>query len=199
MKICSKCKLEKDFTEFTKKTRTKDGFASQCKSCVSDYRSKNKQKRLEYNRNWLAKNPGYYKKYREENYETVRLNELRYLENNPEKREETLKKHVESNREIIKIRNLQWMKNNPGKVNAYTAKRRSKKLLATPDWLTVEMLDEIINLYILSKQKELETGIKHHVDHIVPLQGIGVCGLHVPWNLQVITAEENQKKGNKHE
>lgn len=199
MKVCSTCKLKKDFEFFTLRKSSKDGYCSQCKECVAKYRSINKEKRLEYNRQWLSNNPDYYKKYRKKNYESVRNNELRYLKNNPQKREETLNKYVNSNREIINIRNLQWMKNNPGKVNAITAKRRSKKLLATPEWLSTEMLQEIADIYILSKQKELETGIKHHVDHIVPLQGIDVCGLHVPWNLQVITAEENQKKGNKYE
>ena len=86
---------------------------------------------------------------------------------------------------------------NPDKINALTAKRRASKLQATPTWLTPEQHKQILEFYTEAKRLEQETGIKHHVDHIVPLQGLNVCGLHVPWNLQVITAEENVRKSNK--
>jgi len=93
--------------------------------------------------------------------------------------------------------NSNYRKNNAGKINAATAKRRAAKLLATPKWLTAEQLKEIEQFYILAKELETLNNVKYHVDHIVPLQGLNVSGLHVPWNLQVIKAHDNISKGNK--
>lgn len=82
-------------------------------------------------------------------------------------------------------------KKHPEKVRALEALRRALKLNATPPWLTNVHKDEIQQIY---KQAALDDG---HVDHIVPLQGKIVCGLHVPWNLQVLPKSENLKKYNK--
>jgi hypothetical protein len=71
-----------------------------------------------------------------------------------------------------------------------TAKRRAQKLKATPPWLTVAQLLEIEEFY-----RNRPAGF--HVDHIVPLQGENVRGLHVPWNLQYLPALENIKKSNR--
>ena len=76
------------------------------------------------------------------------------------------------------------------------ANRRASKLSATPAWLTGPQIAHIKRTYKLSHLMEDITGTKYHVDHIVPLKGKKVCGLHVPWNLQVIPAEDNLKKSN---
>ena len=86
---------------------------------------------------------------------------------------------------------------NPGTINARTALRRAIKLQATPFWLTKEQKREIRAFYIEAARLTKETGIKHQVDHIVPLQGKTVTGLHVPWNLQILTASQNAAKGNR--
>jgi 5-methylcytosine-specific restriction endonuclease McrA len=86
---------------------------------------------------------------------------------------------------------------NRPKLNAREAKRRSTKQNATPSWLTDSHRLQMLSVYELAKECEVLTGDKYHVDHIVPLQGETVCGLHVPWNLQVLPADINIAKGNR--
>ena len=74
--------------------------------------------------------------------------------------------------------------------------RNKQVARAKPAWLTEEhefMLEEI---YELRDLRSKLTGVVHHVDHIVPLRGQNCCGLHVPWNLQVIPAVDNLSKSN---
>jgi len=75
-----------------------------------------------------------------------------------------------------------------------SAKRRTQRLNARPKWVKDSWFEPI---YDLCAKVSKETGVKHHVDHIVPLQGKRVSGLDVPWNLQVLTAKENCSKSNK--
>jgi 5-methylcytosine-specific restriction endonuclease McrA len=107
------------------------------------------------------------------------------------------KQYRKENKYKLSEQKKHYTKLNPQKVNAKSAKRKAKKLQATPPWLTVEHFKSIERFYVISKEMELISGVKYHVDHVVPLQGDTACGLHVPWNLQVIEASENLSKNNK--
>jgi len=74
--------------------------------------------------------------------------------------------------------------------------RRSGLSKRTPEWAD---LKEIRRIYVECRRISQQTGVKHHVDHIIPLAGRTVSGLHVPGNLQIIPARENQAKLNHHE
>jgi hypothetical protein len=91
-----------------------------------------------------------------------------------------------------------WKEANKTQVLADNKVRRRKHRDATPPWLTRRQKSAICQLYQIAITMTQTTGEQYVVDHIVPLRGEAVCGLHVPWNLRVITQEENLKKSNKH-
>ena len=87
-----------------------------------------------------------------------------------------------------------WRKANPHKRNTINSRHRAAKLSATPVWANTSLIEDV---YREAQLKSTSTGIPHHVDHIVPLQSPLVCGLHVEFNLQVITGSENCSKNNR--
>ncbi len=90
-----------------------------------------------------------------------------------------------------------WWKANKGLARHYGAKRRAQELSASPSWLTAAHRAEIQAVYAQAVERALDTGMPHSVDHIIPLANPDVCGLHVPWNLQVLTKSDNSRKSNK--
>jgi len=82
-------------------------------------------------------------------------------------------------------------------VRADTSVRKRRHREATPKWLTAEERLRMRELYVQARKLTAVAGVRYVVDHIVPLRGETVCGLHVPWNLRVITQDENLKKSNK--
>lgn len=100
------------------------------------------------------------------------------------------KEWYESNKPRRRAASRAWVSSNRGRYRALLAKYHAFKLQATPPWLTPEQLEEIVKIY-----ETCPPG--YHVDHIVPLQGKTVRGLHVPWNLQHLPAIDNIRKGNR--
>jgi hypothetical protein len=101
------------------------------------------------------------------------------------------------NHENTKIVKKRWKKENAGNIRAATIKRRLSKIHRTPNWLTEDDHWLIKEIYDLASLRSKLTKIKWHVDHILPLQGKYISGLHVPSNLQVIPSTLNICKANK--
>lgn len=92
---------------------------------------------------------------------------------------------------------LAYKERNPDLYKELVSLRRRRFRSATPKWLSAGQKMEIRLKYRLAIELSRRTGERYVVDHIVPLQGEEVCGLHVPWNLEVVTQAENLKKSNK--
>lgn len=90
-----------------------------------------------------------------------------------------------------------WKATHKTQIRADTKARRRKHREATPPWLSRKQKTEIRQLYQIAITMSLTTGEQYVVDHIIPLRSDVVCGLHVPWNLRVVTSEENARKSNK--
>jgi hypothetical protein len=108
-------------------------------------------------------------------------------------------KWVAENRAKHNAKCNQWAKQNAAKVNARTARRYASKTQATPKWMSPDDYWVIEQAYELAALRTKMFGIPWEVDHIVPLRGKTVSGLHTPWNLQVVTQAENRRKSNSFE
>lgn len=126
-----------------------------------------------------------------------RKNSKHFREERAESAKNSSAKYRQKNRTKEYERWRLWVSKNIARNRSLKSKHRAKKADATPKWLTDTHCFEIYCMYQQSISLEQKTGVKHHVDHIVPLNGKNVSGLHVPWNLQVIPAKENLKKSNK--
>ena len=124
------------------------------------------------------------------------------------------KAYRQANRDKMEAKNRVWREANKDRVaaiqsaynkanrsarNSLAAAYRASKLNATPDWLTGTHKAHMKRTYALATLMTEATGVPYHVDHIVPLRGKDICGLHVPWNLQALRADLNHSKSNKYD
>lgn len=184
-KTCTKCGEDKPLTEYYKDKTKKMGVSPACKSCKSYY----DKCRHDKNRETLLK---YMKDYHWKNRDKILSRKKIYREENSEKIFEYRKENSASSKEY----QSEYYLRNKGKFQYKSALRRSNRLKATPPWLTPEQKALVENLYKFRANVSGVVGREYHVDHIVPLQSEVVCGLHVPWNLQVIPAKDNLSKSN---
>jgi len=178
----------------------------------------NKARRRATVKEWLANNPGksaeygarWRTKYPEKSASANRTwyanNKAKKLAANKRRREANLQKFLTRerasyarNKATALLKNANWRKRNAPAVAAHAAKRRSAKAERTPPWLSNSQHEEILKFYIDAARLTDDTGTVYHVDHIVPLRGKTVSGLHVPWNMQILIGTDNLKKSNRHE
>ena len=190
-KSCSKCKEIKPLDDFHKSIRVKSGYRNRCKTCTAidnkEYSKNNPDKVKD------SKKKHYDKKCNDPihgaGYRKIIANRAaKYRQDNPD--------YLINYNSLTKAKEQKskYKKNNPDKTNADAAKRRAAKLRRTVVWADKSKIQEF---YTKAQRLTKLYGLTYHVDHIVPLQGKNVSGLHVHNNLQVITASENASKGNK--
>ena len=165
--------------------------------------------KAEYNKAWRARNPAKIAGYRARNDWAAKnpgrhnalsrswtaANKQRSLDikrayriKNAEKVKAGQAAYVAGNLEKVRAAKRKWARSNPASCVAILAKRRARKLQATPTWA---------NQALIGATYERAHDLGLHVDHVLPLQGKLVCGLHVPFNLQLLTPEQNNAKGNR--
>ncbi len=188
-KACTKCGIEKSADRFTADKRRKSGLQAHCKDCVNAYHKeyakspRRKEWQREYSRNYVPRDP-----------ERARAAKELWLAANREKVAAAKRRYYERNREkVIEAARLSEKRNAASAV-AKCARRRATKAKATPVWADAVKIKDV---YVQAKRLTAETGVLHHVDHIVPLRSKLVCGLHVEHNLQPLPLRANARKGNR--
>lgn len=178
LKICSSCRVVKPLSDYKVNLSRPIGAKPKCTKCQQqvydtfEYKLGRKESRLKCTVEQIAASKAYMAKYR-------LTNRYKILENQKEYNIH----HKEEKRLYDKNRYL----NNRAYYLAKGAKYRAAKLRASPEWANQKLIYKIYD-----NRPE-----GYHVDHIVPLQGKLVCGLHVESNLQYLHASENLSKGNK--
>jgi hypothetical protein len=120
-----------------------------------------------------------------------------WRKNNPAKVKQHNHTQYINHTQKIKDNVKKWGKDNPVKILAHTRRQQTKRLMRCPKWLTADDHWIIEQAYDLASLRTKMFGFSWHVDHILPLQGKTVSGLHVPTNLQIIPAMDNIRKGNR--
>ena len=185
-KKCSTCKETKVAGEFSKDKSKNDGLTNKCKACVAAYdtlfRCKNTR------RNTLAGPP-----------DRTGTKKCPTCGETKQKTEFNVALTTKGGlyclcKTCSNVVCLQWAKDNPAKANANSARRKARKLKATPSW---EDKSKTLWYYDESQRVTAETGVVHHVDHMVPLNHWSVRGLHWHMNFDVLPGAENSSKGNR--
>jgi len=179
-------------------------ISSTCTQCQKDRGSKwakdnreqkNKRQRELHKLN-LDRYIEYQRKFRKKHPKRAKSYFLKWMLSHQKQYKKSLKEYRLNNLEKYNATKRIWEMNNKGKRNAYTSKRIAMRRRATMKWANMGAIEQI---YIESSRLTEEKGVQYTVDHIIPMQGKLVSGLHVENNLQIITRVRNSEKCNKFE
>jgi hypothetical protein len=200
MKTCIKCLATKSVLLFPKR-------GNDCKECVAVYmaiyRTENNSRIAQLKKEWKLSNSDHVKA-KDKAYSLLYPERraqagVKWRLANPEVNKEHKAKYVIHNKEAVKLSKTAWAISNPDKLRARDARRRAAKLERTPKWETFDDKETISHIYWLAVEFSRAFDTKYEVDHIIPLQGTNVSGLHTPANLQIIPAANNRVKSNSYE
>ena len=219
MKTCTKCDVSKDESEFHKRSDNRN-LSGVCRACKNGYakayRVSNKgniaARKKEYYANHketiLDNRKGYYqdnkeaiaaagKVYYQTNKEVVRVRGKAYRATNKEVVSERRKAHYGVNKEVFAARMRAYRQANPDKMAAHSTNYRDIKRQQGEN--NMNELDKFVmeEAVSLRTMREKMTGGKWHADHIEPLLGKTVSGLHNAYNIAVVPATYNMSKSNK--
>lgn|SRR5574340_182965 len=188
MKSCSKCKLAKPTTEFSKNISSRDGLCSSCKSCRSlahaAWRAANPDKAKANMNKWVANNR-----------EKHNASTVAWRKDNPWKQKECSAKWRLANPERQKAATAAWCAANPEAKRVHDQNRRSRKL-ANGGRLSPGIADRLFKLQrgkCACCHASIEDG--NHIDHVIPL---ALGGPNEDWNVQLLCQACNRSKGAKH-
>lgn len=155
-------------------------------------------KAAEFLPKWTAKNPEKIKQYVEKYAAKKAITNKIWNQQNREKCNQYAKNWHANNKAKSNVASKDWRKRNRDVMNALKMARHADILKRTPKWLSSDEKWMMKQAYEIAKVRTEMTGLAWHVDHVLPLRGKFVSGLHVPSNLQVIPAIDNLKKSNQH-
>ena len=205
MKTCTLCGVAKPLDQFYKRAESPDGHRHDCKECIKARNAKNharnrtvrnataRKKHAEK----VAANPNWYAEYYAVKREYMLAHSKKQYQDNAAERIEKQKRWAEANPEKTRTYKDAWKKANPGTVNEHATRRRLSVVQQTPAWTDTEQTRAYYDVCAFFNGVSGYT--KYHVDHIIPLRGKRVSGLHVHTNLRIIPARENERKNNRFE
>lgn len=203
MKQCRKCGLSKPLSDFSKKCDTADGLTSRCKACLSEARKADYAMRKELilarNAEWYSANKAVVREGRRERYDPEKSKALsrQYYQRNKAKCRELADRWAIKNPEKLREVWRNYSRRNRDYRNMQSSRRRAAKRNRYPLWGR-ELTDFVMReASALARKRTKVFGFSWDVDHIVPLLGEKVSGLHVWSNLQVIPSSLNRAKSNK--